>query len=107
MSPMLRSLSLNFKQDCIVSCEECEAEFQNLRGLRLHEGRVHNVSDKNIKCCECTRMFKSKYSLRIHVKQVHDKATRETCTKCGKVLYNKYMLKKHMKKNHPPTANIG
>ena len=90
-----------------VSCTECEAKFQNIRGLRLHEGRIHGVSEKNIQCTECHKLFKNKYSLRIHVKQVHDKATREQCDECGKILYNKYMLKKHTKKYHPPEAAIG
>ena len=101
------SLLYMYKQEEEVSCTECDAKFLNIRGLRLHEGRIHSISEKNIQCSECCKLFKNKYSLRIHVKQVHDRATRETCPKCGKILYNKYMLKKHIKKNHPPEAAIG
>ena len=104
---VLQNLPFSYKQDLVVKCSDCDAEFQNLRGLRLHEGRIHNVSDKNMQCCECSKLFKNKYSLRIHIKQVHDKATRECCAKCGKILYNKYMLKKHNRKHHPPIAAIG
>lgn len=103
---ILQNLPFSYKSENSVTCAECDAEFSNLRGLRLHEGRIHNVSEKNTQCSECYKMFKNKYSLKIHVKQVHDKATREPCLKCGKILYNKYMLKKHSRKYHPPTADI-
>jgi uncharacterized Zn-finger protein len=106
VSSVFQGIPLDFKHEGIVTCSICEAEFSNLRGLRLHEGRIHSDSEKNIKCCECLRLFKNKYSLKTHVKQVHHKATREPCVRCGKVLYNKYMLKKHIKKCHPPIASI-
>jgi uncharacterized C2H2 Zn-finger protein len=106
ISSVFQDIPLGMKQEEAIICNICHAEFSNLKGLRLHEGRIHSASEKNIKCCECLKLFKNKYSLKIHVKQVHDKTTREPCPKCEKVLYNKYMLKKHIKKNHPAIANI-
>ena len=104
--PAIQNLGAIHKHDESINCEECGAEFQNLRGLRLHEGKIHSLSEKNIQCSHCQKLFKTKYSLRVHVKQVHERATREGCPKCSKILYNKYMLKKHIKKAHPPEAAI-
>lgn len=105
--PGITQMPFVYKDESPVNCLICGSEFQNIRGLRLHEGRVHSLVEKNTQCSQCCRLFKNKYSLRIHVKQVHDRATRETCQKCSKVLYNKYMLKKHIKKVHPAEAEIG
>ena len=57
---VLQNLPFSYKQDLVVKCSDCDAEFQNLRGLRLHEGRIHNVSDKNMQCCECSKLLKEK-----------------------------------------------
>lgn len=103
---VFQDIPLGIKQEVAIICTISHAEFTNLIGLRLHEGRIHSASEKNFKYYECLKLFKKKHSLKMHIKKVHDKAIREHCPKCEKALYNKYMLKKHIRKIHPATANI-
>lgn len=87
-------------------CHDCQLEFQSIRGLRQHEGKIHTKSEKIIECSECQKFFKNKYSLKAHLKQVHEKITKLPCEKCGKVLFSKYTLKIHIKKHHPPQIRL-
>ncbi|OMJ75095.1 hypothetical protein SteCoe_25832 [Stentor coeruleus] len=87
-------------------CQECKLEFQSIRGLRQHEGKIHTKSEKILECNECHKLFKNKYSLKAHLKQVHEKMIKLPCEKCGKILFSKYTLKNHQRKNHPPQIRL-
>ncbi|OMJ86843.1 hypothetical protein SteCoe_11551 [Stentor coeruleus] len=87
-------------------CHDCQLEFQSIRGLRQHEGKIHSKSEKILECSKCQKLFKNKYSLKAHLKQVHEKITKLPCEKCGKILFSKYTLKNHLKKHHPPQIRL-
>jgi len=79
-------------------CLKCNQEFATYRGMRQHQGKVHQTTYKYSKCPKCSKKFRNKHAVNFHLRQVHEKTTRRYCEFCGKQAYNKYILNKHLEK---------
>lgn len=84
-----------------LKCEYCDLVCKNMKGLKQHIGKMHEVRRKHSQCPQCDKRFKNKYAVRFHMRQVHDKTTRVECPHCSKQLYNKYWLQEHLRSAHP------
>lgn len=81
-------------------CEICNQDFKNSRGLKQHNGKIHEKEGKKATCSVCFKTFKNKYALKSHISQVHEQVTKVECPVCHKMIYNKYVLSKHIESRH-------
>jgi hypothetical protein len=81
-------------------CEICNQDFKNSRGLKQHNGKMHEKEGKKATCSVCFKIFKNKYALKSHISQVHEQVTKVECPVCHKMIYNKYVLSKHIESRH-------
>ncbi|CAG9334459.1 unnamed protein product [Blepharisma stoltei] len=50
------------------ACEECQRSFISYRGLKQHNGKMHDLGKKPFACDYCGKKFKIKYALSTHMK---------------------------------------
>ena len=81
-------------------CDICNQDFKNSRGLKQHNGKMHEKEGKKATCSVCFKTFKNKYALKSHISQVHEQVTKVECPVCHKMIYNKYVLSKHIESRH-------
>jgi KRAB domain-containing zinc finger protein len=91
-------------------CKICKEEFKQLRLLRAHEFKVHNVTyrksglkmaGKEKRFCDiCDKVFSTGAYLTTHKQTVHEKIKKFSCSICNKTFGTKLYLKAHMNGVH-------
>lgn len=85
-------------------CKECEKEFTNFSGLKMHFIEAHNIKT-NVTCDKCGKEFEDNKRLRWH-SITHSEGYWTSCKHCGKVI-TKRSLKSHIFHVHKSLGESG
>lgn len=79
-------------------CNLCSEKFRNYYQLKVHMGKVHNVSKYRIKCKFCPKICTTKGAMLLHVQSLHSEPRFE-CDMCDYKTAIKWMIKLHKRKH--------
>ena len=86
-------------------CATCDKVFKSIRGLQIHQGKVHSDASTSPRCKICEKTFSTLKNMKSHFKIIHLNEKSFPCDLCQKSFVTNAYLKRHKVALHTKTED--